>query len=124
VQFRTQERSSELRARDQLFRDFIAEASRWYADAYEHDNPQIANLVNLYALVSRMRVVASSKVVESADRVVRTIIETYLAPNKTFRELTELLDNEAMNPLHEFSSACRDELIDLRRAANIRGIRS
>jgi hypothetical protein len=46
-----------------------------------------------------------------ADKVVRVIIETYLAPNKTFRELKEVLDNEAMNPLLEFSDACRDELM-------------
>jgi hypothetical protein len=49
-------------------------------------------------------------VIESADRVVRTIIQTYLAPNKTFREVTELLDNHAKNPLRDFGNACRREL--------------
>jgi hypothetical protein len=57
-----------------------------------------------------MRVFSSSAVVESADRVVRTIIEAYLAPNMTFRDLTEVIDNDAMNPLRDFSNACRDEL--------------
>ena len=38
------------------------------------------------------------------------IIETYLAPNKTFRDLPEFLDNDAMDPLREFSNACREEL--------------
>ena len=38
------------------------------------------------------------------------IIETYLAPNKTFRDVVEILDNDAMNPLREFSNACREEL--------------
>jgi len=42
--------------------------------------------------------------------VVRVIIETYLAPNKTLRDVVELLDNEAMNPLRTFSNACREEL--------------
>jgi len=42
--------------------------------------------------------------------VVRAIIETYLSPNKTFREVTEVLDNDALNPLHDFGNACRDEL--------------
>jgi hypothetical protein len=41
---------------------------------------------------------------------VRTIIEAYLAPNKTFRDLTEVIDDDAMNPLRDFSNACRDEL--------------
>ena len=66
--------------------------------------------MNLYALVSKMRVLSSPQIVATADRVVRVIIETYLAPNKTLPDVVEILDNEAMNPLREFSHACREEL--------------
>ena len=66
--------------------------------------------MNLYALVSRMRVLSSPQVIESADRVVGIIIETYLSPNKTFRQVTEVLENHAMNPLRDFGNACRAEL--------------
>jgi hypothetical protein len=38
------------------------------------------------------------------------IVETYLAPNKTFRDVVEFLDNDAMDPLRAFSNACREEL--------------
>ncbi len=110
VQFKVQHRTSELHKREELYKNFIEEASKWQADAFEHDNPKISNLVNLYALVSRMRVVSSPNVVESADSVVRAIIETYLAPNKTFRDLEEALDNDSVNPLLAFSIACREEL--------------
>jgi hypothetical protein len=110
TQFRAQQLGHELSRREELYRAFIAEASKWYADAYEHDHADVCNLVNLYALVSEMRVVSSPGIVESADRVVRMIIETYLAPNKTFRDIAEILDNEAMDPLREFSNACRKEL--------------
>lgn len=110
VQFSAQQRAANLSRREELYRDFIQEASKWYADAYEHDKPAVSNLINLYALVSRMRVVSSPAVVESADRVVRVIIETYLAPNKSFRDVTEILDNQAMNPLCDFSTICREEL--------------
>src|SRR6185436_10898775 len=68
VQFSAQERSSNRSRREDLYKDFIDEASRWYADAYEHDKAEISNLVNLYALVSRMRVLSSSRVVEAADK--------------------------------------------------------
>ncbi len=81
-----------------------------YADAYEHNEADTAKLVNLYALVSKMRVLSSPRIVETADSVMRVIIETYLAPNKTFHDVLEILDNEAMNPLREFSNACREEL--------------
>ncbi|MNP86498.1 hypothetical protein D3C76_1867750 [compost metagenome] len=63
-----------------------------------------------YALVSRMRVLSSPRIVDHADQVVRVIIETYMAPNKWFSEVKEIIDQEAMNPLREFSIACRDEL--------------
>jgi hypothetical protein len=110
VQFSAQQRASNLSRREELYKNFIEEGSRLYADAFEHDKAEVSSLVNLYALVSRMRVISSREVVESADKVVRTIIETYLAPNRTFRDVHEILDNKAMNPLLEFSDACRREL--------------
>ena len=110
VQFRTHLRASDLIRREQLYEHFIEEAARLYADAYEHNEAEAAKLVNLYALASTMRVLSSPRVVENADRVVRVIIETYLAPNKTFPDVEEILDNDAMNPLREFINACREEL--------------
>jgi hypothetical protein len=38
------------------------------------------------------------------------IVTTYLAPNKTFRDVVELRESGAINPLKEFSEACREEL--------------
>ena len=110
VQFSAQQRAGNRNTRVELYKSFIEEASKWFADAYEHDKPRVSNLVNLYALVSRMRVLSSPSVVESGDMVVRRIIETYLSPNKSFRDVTEVLDNDAMNPLRNFSMSCRAEL--------------
>ena len=110
VQIRAQQLAQDLSRREELYNDFIEEASKWYADAYEHDKAEISNLVKLYALVSKMRVLSSPKIVENADRVVGLIIETYLAPNKSFRDLPEMVNNDAMDPLRDFSNACREEL--------------
>jgi len=110
VQFNSQQRAVNRSRREELYKNFIEEASRLYADAFAHDKVEISNLVNLYALVSRMRVQSSPMVVEHADKVVRAIIETYLAPNRTFRDVIEVLDNQAMDPLRDFSNAVRDEL--------------
>ena len=57
-----------------------------------------------------MRVLSSAKTVESADAIVRRVIATYLEPNKTFRDLKELVDKDPMDPLREFRNACREEL--------------
>jgi hypothetical protein len=110
VQFRAQQLEREVSRREELYKDFIEEASKWYADAYQHDKAEVSNLVTLYALVSRMHVLSSPGIVENADRVVRAIIDTYLAPNKNFRDLAELVHSDAMDPLREFSNACREEL--------------
>src|SRR6516162_5812800 len=42
--------------RQKVYRQFIEEASKLYADALVHDNLQISTLVGAYALISRMRV--------------------------------------------------------------------
>jgi hypothetical protein len=108
-QFRAQRNEHEIARREDLYKDFIEEASKLYADAYEHDQADTSKLVRLYALVSKMRVLSSPTIIENADRVARVIIATYLAPNKTFRDVTEILDNDALDPLREFSNACREE---------------
>ena len=110
VEFRAQRFDRDLTRREDLYKGFVEEASRLYAHAYEHDNATVSSLVNLYALVSRMRVLSSPRIVESADEVVRRIIETYRRPNKTLRDVLEILDNEELNPLRDFSNACREEL--------------
>jgi hypothetical protein len=111
VQFSAQQRANNLSRREELYKKFIEEASRLYVDAYEHDSTDLSNLVNLYALISRMRVLSAPAVVESADKVARMIIERYQAPNRTIRDVTEILDNDAMNPLRDFSVACREDLV-------------
>lgn len=111
VQFSAEQRAASRSIRVELYKNFIEEASRRYADAYEHEAADVSNLVTLYALVSRMRVLSSPAVVASADHVVRTIIETYLAPNKTFRDVAEIVEKKSsLDPLREFSDACREEL--------------
>ena len=98
------------RARQKLYRRFIDEASKLYADALVHNEAEVAALVSVYALTSRMRVQSSPAVVEQAEAVVRMIVDTYFAPNKTFPELRELINRHTMDPLRAFSEECREEL--------------
>ena len=110
VQFRRQQRVHDLRRRQELYKDFIEEASKLYVDAFEHDDAETSKLVHLYAMISLMRVGSSPRVVASADDVARTIVDTYLGPNRTFRDVRAMLDDATLNPLREFSEACREEL--------------
>jgi len=56
-----------------------------------------------------MRILSSSIVVNSADQIVKDIIRVYLEPNKTFPELREMADTGLIDPLRNFSEACRAE---------------
>src|SRR5712671_5103731 len=95
--------------REKLYRQFIDEASKLYADALVHDQAEVSALVRVYALISRMRVLSSPAVIEKAEAVVRLIVDTYLAPNETFPEIRKLIDSHAIDPLRSFSEQCRAE---------------
>jgi hypothetical protein len=114
---RRQDRSNRLsrdRARRQkLYKQFIDEASKLYAEALVHDKTEPSALVSVYALIGRMRVLSSSAVIEKAEAVIRMIVDTYFAPNKTFPELRELINSRSMDPLRAFSEECRRELREL-----------
>ncbi|WP_407159458.1 hypothetical protein [Bradyrhizobium sp. STM 3557] len=97
--------------RERLYRSFIEEASRLYADALVSDRAEIPQLVNLYTLVGRMRILSSDDVVHAAERTGRLIIETYLSPNRAFIDLPAFIDE--IDPLRDFGHACRRELLDL-----------
>jgi hypothetical protein len=102
--------------RQKLYKQFIDEASKLYADALAHNEAEVAALVSVYALISRMRVLSSSAVVEAAEAVVRMIVETYFAPNKTFREVRKLVNSDGIDSLRAFSEECRTEMRALKAA--------
>ena len=96
--------------REELYADFIDEATQLYADALEHDKAEIPKLLQLYALIGKMELLSSPKVLKMAQGIGHTIIQTYRGPKKTFNEIEGLLTSDAVKPLPEFSQACRDEL--------------
>src|ERR1700675_3407012 len=101
----------EMSRRDDLYRDFIVAASKAYGDALMSNEPQVPELVALSALISRMRVLSSPRTVASAEKIMEATISSYFAPNKTFRELHDLMKSGAgIDPLKDFSEAAREEL--------------
>ena len=84
TQARAQQLTHKISRREDLYKDFIDEASRLYADSLVHDTPDVSQLIRLYVLISRMRVLAPTTIVENADKVARMIVNSYLVPNKTF----------------------------------------
>jgi hypothetical protein len=93
------------------YKDFIVAASKAYGDAILSNEPQVPELVALSALISRMRVVSLPRTVACAEKIMDVTISTYFAPNKTIRNLHELMKSGAgIDPLKDFSEAAREEL--------------
>ena len=101
----------DLARREDLIRDFIVAASKTYGDAIVNNEPKMPELIDLYAMVSRMRVLAMPRSVACADVVMASILETYSAPNRTMADLRELVkDGGRVDPLRDFAEAAREEL--------------
>ncbi len=110
-QARAGQLAHDLSRRDDLYKDFIVAASKAYGDAMLSNEPQMQDLVALYAMISRMRVLSSARTVSCAQKVVEATVDTYFAPNKTIRELRELIrSGGGIDPLKDFSEAAREEL--------------
>jgi hypothetical protein len=103
-------REAERSKLEALYNDLIAEAARLFGDALTHQSDDPAAMVQLYAMVGRMRMVSDRMVVEAAKRVEDTIIETYLAPNRTLRDTMVSARNGETNFLTEFGEATRKDL--------------
>ena len=113
-QARAQWISQDRTRRQEVYKDFIEEAAKCYADALQHDEADIPELVNLFASIARMRVLSSPKVVEIADGIGRKILDIYRQPNKSVSELLEMANNKSFDVLRDFSEACREEFETLR----------
>jgi hypothetical protein len=99
--------SAELKA---LYADFIAEAAQIFLDALAHNTEEFTNVVKLYAMVGRMRLVSDQKVIEAAMRVQEVIIHTYMGPNRSAPELIAFAEQGGFQFLNDFSEACRADL--------------
>jgi hypothetical protein len=114
TQARTQWLQHDKARRQELYKEFIDEASKCYIDALQHSQADMAALVGLHAKIGRMRALSSPDVVASAERIGRKILDTYLQPDKTFLDLRQMANSGAIDLFVDFSDACRAELKTLR----------
>jgi hypothetical protein len=80
------------------------------ADALDDQKDDAADLVKLFALLGRIRLVAPPTILTAAERTFDTIVETYLGPNRSMHEVLDDVRRGGFNFLTEFGEACRQEL--------------
>ena len=104
----------QIARREALYSDFISESARLLVDAMQHNVSDLQKLLPVYALLSRIRLSSSEPVLQTAQKVIRAIVNTYPQPNLT----AEQIESRAVNgqdPLTQFSDTCRTELESLQR---------
>jgi len=77
-----------LRERQALYEAFIVEASRMSVDGLIHSLEKPDQLIALYGILSRIRLMAGDVVLRAAEEVCHRIVELYRGPNLTPKSLT------------------------------------
>ena len=100
----------DMRQREKLYGDFIAECAKLLNDSFTHtlDGPE--KLLALYALTNRVRLTASQPVLAQAEHLLGHITEQYFTRNLTVEEMRQLARSTGADPLKAFGEACRAEL--------------
>jgi hypothetical protein len=111
TQIRHTQSEAERARLEALYSEFITESARLLGDALSHQKDDVADMVGLYALVGRMRLVSSQAVVAAADHIILGIIATYQGPNLGLHEMREYVEQGRMNYLVEFGEAARADLV-------------
>jgi hypothetical protein len=101
--------------RENLYSDFIKEASSVYANSVTHNLENLDELASLYVLVSRIRLLASEPVLLPTENFVKQIVQHYGEPNLTVEQIRAAVLSAKADPLDVFSFACRKELGDIHK---------
>ena len=109
-QVRTAQLSHEISLREALYRDFIIAASKAYAHALVSDQPIVEDLAAIQAMITRMRIISTPRIVESAEAIYLKTTDTYLLPNRAIQELHGAMKTgEMISPLKDFNDAVHEE---------------
>ena len=110
----------EIARRETTYSEFIERASKLYVASATHriddDDAEVAEMVSLYAVSSRVRLFASVQVIVEAENVIDRIARQYGYDNLSAEQLRMSTVEKRDDPLKAFSVICRFELQDLQRA--------
>lgn len=107
------EREERLRHRETMYGEFITEASRLAMEALCHSLEQPDTFVKLYGITGRIRLVATDPILAAAEACIREIVDLYAKPNMTVEQIRLAFERDRLDPIREFSVACRKELLEI-----------
>ena len=101
--------SRDVAHREELYSQFIKEATNLYIDSLDKTLEHPAMLIGMYSLVGRMRLIGGDKVLLAAEKIAETIVDSYNRPPRTFEHVYKVVREDRVDPLKEFTEACREE---------------
>ena len=107
------EREERLRNREALYGEFITEASRLTVESLGHSLERPETFVKLYGITGRIRLMATGPVLDAAEACIRQIIDLYAKPNMTVEQIRLAFERDRLDPIKDFSVACRKELLEI-----------
>ena len=107
------ERDKQLHNREALYGEFITEASRLTVEALGHSLERPDTFVKLYVITGRIRLVATNPVLAAAEACIRQITDLYAKPNMTVDQIRLAFERDGLDPIKDFSIACRKELLQI-----------
>ena len=113
-----------LRERESLYNQFLTEASRVAVHALTHSFDGPDQIVSLYGILSRIRLVAGSAVVREGEKCCVRILTMYGKPSMTADELRDLVESGAMTEAAADAAAARFSercILVARTARRLRG---
>ena len=107
AQARESQLAREMARRDDLYKEFIAAASKAYGEAIVSNEPNVQEFVALYAMISRMRLQSPPQTVACAEKVMRqqSTPALHLA-----RRFANCMNRRRGDLLKDFSEVAREEL--------------
>ena len=101
--------SREAAHREELYSQFVNEATNLYIDSLRKTLENAAALIGLYSLMDRIRLIADDRVLLATERIAEAIVDSYRHPPRTFEDEYKLVRERQVDPLKEFTQACREE---------------
>jgi len=107
----------EVHKREALYGEFVGECAKLLMDAFTHELEKPETLLQVYALINRIRLCASPLVLHEAEQLMVRITDQYFSSNLSVEELRRIARTAEVDPMRPFGEACRAELQSMRKLA-------
>ena len=111
LQARWSRLGAELDEHEALYGKFVEETVPMFVDSIQRSTIDPAKIMRFYSIVARIRLISSDEVLRTAEEVGKRLLEAYERPPEDIAQVLARYaqGEENLDPLREFTQACRRE---------------